>query len=212
MECEKLTQILIDTRQDIGYFWPMGLLYQFPVEENPQDDRIQIQENKLTIRNYGLPLIFWGYLLAILAVIFIMFLVIKGPALKLAATDDTINKLLGNGVLAFLAVLPISVLAFYFFDKAIIKNGDQLILKYSVFWIPVWKKRILLKAKDSLELNHFIDSPNVAKIENKTDMAGFQNRGYHELFAVDTNGKRILIDRNSRKGEVRKLKELLEKY
>ena len=202
----------IDPSQSMGYFEPMGLLYQFPVEENELDDRINITNDTLTIRNYGLPMVFWGYLLAMLGVIVIMVLAIKTPALKLASTDDTINKFLGYGVLVLLAILPVCILGFYFFDKKISKKGAELTLSYSVFWIPFWTKKISLKDAKSLEMNHFIDSPNVAAIEKKPDMTGFQNRGYHELFAVNTNGEKILVDRNSRRGEIKKLLALLEKY
>lgn len=202
----------IDPSQSMGYFEPMGLLYQFPIEENELDDRINITNDTLTIRNYGLPMIFWGYLLAMLSMIIIIILAIKTPALKLASTDDTINKFLGYGVLVFLAILPVCILNFYFFDKKISKKDAELTLSYSVFWIPFWSKKISLKDAKSLEMNHFIDSPNVAAIEKKPNMTGFQNHDYHELFAVNTNSKKILVDRNSRRGEIKKLLTLLEKY
>jgi hypothetical protein len=51
----------------------------------------------------------------------------------------------------------------------------------------------------------------MAAMDKKEGMQGFENRGYFKLIA-NTEGKKVLIDRNGRRGEMRKLKELLEKF
>jgi len=191
----------------------MGLLYQFPVKESELDDRIKISSDKtLTLKNYGLPYIFWGYLAAILLVVFFMVLAIKDPIARVLAADDEINKFLGYALISILILAPLSLLGLYFFDKEITKKGNLIIIKQSVFWIPFRKKSIQLKDENSLIITHFMDSPNVAKLKNQKELRGFENQGYHELFAKGPNSKLTLIDRNSRVGELRKLKELLLKY
>ena len=60
----------------------MGLLYVFPVATD-EKDFVDIQVDKITLKTYGLPYIFWGYALGICLVILFMFLAIKAPILKL---------------------------------------------------------------------------------------------------------------------------------
>lgn len=188
----------------------MGLLYQLPVEVNSADEQVSIHNGKLTIKSYGLPMVFWGYLLAILTVIFFMFLAIKGPLTKLYYTDDPINKLLSVIVFITITAVPVVLTGFYFYEKVITKINSELTITHRLFWIPFFNKKIEL---EELVSNHFIDSPNMAKIKNAPEMKGFQNRGYFELYAVEKNSKKkILIDRNSRSLEIKKLKELLESY
>ena len=191
----------------------MGLLYQFPVKESELDDRVKISsDNTLTVKNYGLPYIFWGYLAAILLVIFFMVLAIKTPIVKVITSDDEINKFLGYALIVVLVLAPLSLLAFFFFDKEITKKGNLITIKQSIFWIPFRKKVILLKDDESLIIKHFMDSPNVAKLKNQKELRGFENQGYHELYAENQDSKLTLIDRNSRVGELKKLRELLKRY
>ena len=43
-------------------------------------------------------------------------------------------------------------------------------------------------------------------------MRGFQNKGYFELKLIDSNERKILVDRNSRKADLNKIKAILSKY
>jgi hypothetical protein len=56
-----------------------------------------------------------------------------------------------------------------------------------------------------------MDSPNMAKIYNKDELKGFENKGYFEL-RVLSGGQKILIDRHSRKADLLKMKDTLLKY
>lgn len=193
----------------------MGLLYVMPVSEN-EIDRVEVVESEIGkivhVKSYGLPLIFWGYLMAILAVIFIMAIAIKEPLAKVLAGEDMINRIIGYTVLAILLIAPAGLISFFFYEKILSKNGNQLTVSHKVFWIPVWKKKLVLKSQDALTLEHYLDSPNMARIQNKEDMKGFANKGYFELFAILENEKLVRIDRSSQRYELGKLKDFLSKY
>lgn len=183
----------------------------FPVSEE-ETDRVKIKENTITIKSYGLPMIFWGYLLAILVVIGAMYLAVSEPINKLIATGDQINIILSYAVLGVIFGLPTLLLALYFYEKSITKSGNTLTLTHKVFWIPLMKKSIELRDKDAIELHHFMDSPNVAKMRAQPELRGFENKGYYELFATNKEEKAIFIDRHSRKADIIKIRDLLRKY
>jgi len=187
----------------------MGLLFQMPVEKNELDDRIIQTDQKLTIRSYGLPMIFWGYLLAILAVLFFMILAIKDPLYRAYQGPDQINQVIALVVFAILILAPIVLLSVYFYEKEIMMADKMLSLRHKVFFIPVKTQKVPLE-DDSLYLEHFMESLNIAAQEKKQGMNGFENRGYFKLMVKTKGGKSYLVDRNSRRGEMRKLKELLE--
>ena len=86
-----------------------------------------------------------------------------------------------------------------------------MIITHRIFFIKVITKKIKLDAIDSFNIGHFLDSPNMAKRQNKTELKGFENKGYFELFAI-SNKKEFLVDRSSRKADLIKLQELLSKY
>lgn len=189
----------------------MGLLFQMPVEENELDDRISISKEEICLRSYGPPMVFWGYLLTLFAVLFFMILAIKGPLLKVLTGEDTLNRVIGAAVLGLLVLGPLTLLAFFFYEKEILKKDRRITVTHKIFFIPF--KRITIDLDQyQLELEHFLDSPNKAALERKEGMAGFENRGYFKLMALSKEGKGVLIDRNSRRGEMRKLKELLENH
>lgn len=189
----------------------MGLLFQMPVEHNELDDRIQNTQKCLRIRSYGLPMVFWGYLLAILSVLFFMILAIRGPLYRAYSGPDEINKMIALVVFSILTLAPIILISVYFYEKELILKGDQFVIRHKIFFIPIKSYKFTLKS-DSLYLEHYLESLNVAAQEKKEGMAGFENRGYFKLMIKDASGKPILVDRNSRRGEMRKLKELIESH
>lgn len=194
----------------------MGLMVLFPVSEE-ETDRIDIHTNKenqkkITLKSYGLPMIFWGYLLAIFTVIFVMALAIKGPIVSLYETKDSINQMISIAALVTLISIPSVCLAFFFYEKQIVKSGRELAIIHKVFWIPFVTKKFILKENDSFLVGHFMDSPNVAKMQAKPELRGFENKGYFELFLINEEGRKIFLDRHSRKIDLEKIKELLSKY
>jgi hypothetical protein len=49
----------------------------------------------------------------------------------------------------------------------------------------------------------------MARMKNEPESAGFQNKGYYILWLKSKEGKRIQLDRHSRKADLEKLKTLL---
>lgn len=197
----------------------MGLMYVFPVSDNinEEGDRVEVKEDKtLYLKTFGLPFIFWGYLAAALSVLFLMYLASKAVIAKLIGYDDPMLQFLGQLVRWTLILTPVILLGFFFYEKNIIKKESSLTLVFKVFFIPVWQRKIQLKAADSLFVEHFMDSPNMAKIknqyaDNKAALKQFENKGYFELVADSVKGKKI-IDRHSRKADLLKMKDLLSRY
>jgi hypothetical protein len=198
----------------------MGLMYIFPVTDNADEgDRASVRDSKLILKTYGLPMIFWGYLAAAFSVLLIMWLASHAVILKLLSyKEDPTLLFLGHLVQWTLFLTPVVLLGFFFYEKVISKKGQELTLTYKIFFIPFWKKTFILSSRDSFVVNHFLDSPNMAKlrarqgIESAEAMKHFENKGYFEL-CISTNKKSsITIDRHSRKADLVKLKELLSRY
>lgn len=186
----------------------MGLLYVFPVSLE-EKEFAEIKDETMTLKTYGLPYIFWGYATAILIVIAFMFLAIKSPVLKLISLGDETDALLGYSLLTFLGSLPLILFGFFFYEKRILKKSKTLILEYRVFGIKVFSEKFTPDEKEPYSIDAFLDSPNVARMKGGDESVGFQNKGYHILWLKTVDGKRISIDRHSRKADLLKLEELL---
>lgn len=191
----------------------MGLLYIFPSKENELDDRIHISDHRgITLKTYGLPMIFWGYLAAILVLVFVMGIAIKNPIETMIDSGDPINGVLAWIVLFTLIGLPLSLIGFFFFEKWIVKKENEIQLVYKIFWVTFFKRKFKLQSKDSFEVHHHIDSPNMAKRKKKPELRAFENSGYFELYAVAGPKKKLLIDRHSRRADLQKMANLMAKF
>lgn len=186
----------------------MGLLYVFPVSADETDFAIK-QDNKLILKSYGLPYIFWFYALCCVAVVFFMFLAIKGPTLKLVELGDETDATLGYALLSFIGLLPLIIFSFFFYEKRIIRTRAMISLEYRVFGIRFFTESFGLESSDSLIIEPFLSSPNVARMKSGPENVGFQNKGYFILLLKDKNGRQIQIDRHSRKADLEKLRQLL---
>lgn len=191
--------------------WPMGLLYQMPVS-NDEGDRTTINKSGLTLKSYGLPYIFWGYLAAAWAVASMLYLAINATAMTMIKSDDQLNQVLAIIVLIVLFAIPIFFTCFYFFEVVWIKNEQKLIVKKKLFFTTISTKLISLQSKDSLSVEHFLDSANYARLHKHPDLKSFQNKGYFELYAIDKDNKKIKLDRHSRKADLVKIKKLLSSH
>lgn len=185
----------------------MGLLYVFPVSKEETDFVLQ-DGDKTVLKSYGLPYIFWIYALCVVAVVAVMFFAVKEPVLKLVSLGDETDRTLGYGLLSLIGISPLVIFGFFFYEKRIISSGDKLTMEYRIFGIKVFSETFTFKPED-LEVDGFIDSPNVARMKNKPDELGFQNKGYFVLWLRRETGKRILIDRHSRKVDLDKLRTLI---
>lgn len=186
----------------------MGLMYVFPVAEDETDFYIKKDES-LVLKTYGLPYVFWFYALCSIAVIGFMFLAIKEPVLKLISLGDDTDATLGYALLSFVGLLPVTILGFFFYEKRIIRSGDTLRLVHRVFGIIFFSETFPLESADALKVEAFLDSPNVAKMKGDGENLGFQNKGYFILWLTLPDGKRIQLDRHSRKVDLEKLKKLI---
>lgn len=183
-----------------------------PVDESEKDRLGTTENGGIILKSYGLPMIFWGYLAAIMVVLLAMTVAIKGPLMKLYYGEDALNSALALIVGLTMIAIPTILLFAYFYEKWISKQGDKLTLIYRFFFIPVFKKSYQLESKNAFSVGHFMDSPNMARIQGRDDMRGFMNKGYFELFFRTKAGKEILLDRHSRKADLEKIKALLTRY
>lgn len=189
----------------------MGLMYVFPVAED-ETDFIDKKDGTLTLKTYGLPYIFWFYALCSVAVVFFMFLAIKEPVLKLISLGDETDATLGYSLLTFVGLIPVGILAFFFYEKRLTRNVNLIGIEHRIFGIKVFSEKFVLETDDHLVIESFLSSPNVARMKGEEESAGFQNKGYFVLWLKAQSGQRIQIDRHSRKADLEKLKALLTKY
>lgn len=189
----------------------MGLMYVFPVSAEEEDFVIK-NENSLTLKTYGLPYIFWIYGACIISVIIFMFLAIKDPVLKLISLGDGQDASLGYGLLTFISLLPISILGFFFYEKRIIKTKSHIKIVHKIFGINFFSESFYLDDGEPFMITSFLSTPNVARINANDENLGFQNKGYFILWIKTKEGKKIQIDRHSRKIDLDKLKMLLEQH
>lgn len=189
----------------------MGLLFQMPVTENEGDRTVQTNGG-LLLKSYGLPFIFWGYLMAILSVILIMFVAIKAPMLKMMESSDSLNLFLAWLVMATLVLIPVVLLTYFFYEKRIFKKDDELHVIHTLFFIPIWRRKYLLESPESFIVEHFLDSPNMARLHNQEGMEAFKNRGHYHLIIKLKNGRLKSIDRHSRPTELKKMIETLSRF
>lgn len=190
----------------------MGLMYVFPATEEEIDRIDKLSDGSISLKTYGLPLVFWGYLTALLGLIVIMFVAIRNPLGKVLNGDDFTNKLLAYAVLALLFGLPILLFCLYFYEKRISKKANHLKVSHHLFGIAFTKKSYQLQADDAFEITHLLESPNVARMQGQEQMRGFQNKGYFELHLKTAQGEMIFLDRHSRKADLEKIKNLLSQY
>lgn len=186
----------------------MGLLYPFPATAE-ETDFVDLAPGRIQLRTYGLPYLFWGYAVAALAVVFFLWLAVQDSLTKLHAMGDPIDQLLVRSLQTFLVLLPLTTLAFFFYEKRIERSGGQLKIQHRLFWLPLLTSTYELSAGDSLNVRHFMDAPNVARMKAGPEAVGFQNKGYFTLWATLANGTEVLLDRHSRKADLEGLKALL---
>lgn len=187
----------------------MGLLYPFPATPE-ETDFIELRAQDITLRSYGLPYLFWGYAAASLAVVFFLWLAVSDSLTKLYSMGDDVDQILVRSLQIFLVLLPTSILAFFFYEKRLRRQGPRLLIQQRLFWIPLSSRTVELRPHDPFEIRHFMDAPNVARINAGPDAAGFQNKGYFTLWAHARNGKEVLLDRHSRKSDLTGVVALLQ--
>jgi hypothetical protein len=185
----------------------MGLLYLFPVSQQ-ETHYVELKDQKLTVKSYGLPLVFWAYALAIFGILFFMFMAIKNPLFKLIEYQDGFNYFIFIAVLSLFISVPVVILGFFFFEKTFIKEKNMFTVLIKIFGITIYKKKYTLNSTTPFKIQHFLESPNMARMSNHENSLGFQNKGYFELLLETDDHRKIKIDRCSKKIDLEKLIEL----
>ena len=168
-------------------------------------DRIEKKDGRLILKSYGLPLIFWGYMIAILTVVLFLGLAIWAPLEKVLAGEDQINKIIAYLTLAIIILGPLGLICFFFYEFRLAKKENEIIIDKRIFGIPFYRKKLILSENDELKVEQFMDSPNLAAIKEDRELRGFANKGYFQLIAI-LGGKRVILDRHSRKADLVKIK------
>ena len=185
-------------------------MYVFPVSLE-EEDFVQQKDEGLTLKSYGLPYIFWIYAAASIAVIIFMFLAVKDPVLKLIQLGDETDATLGYTLLSFIGLLPVFILSFFFYEKRIICQTKKITLQYRLWGLKFFSETFSYTSEDPFSVAPFLSSPNLARIAAKEESKNFENKGYYVLWVTLDDGKKILIDRHSRKADLLKLKDLISR-
>jgi hypothetical protein len=141
-----------------------------------------------------------------------MFFAIKAPILKLISLGDSSDASLGYGLLTFIGLFPLSILGFFFYEKRIIKVKNSIQMVHKIFGITIFSESFTLHEEEPFSISSFLSSPNVARMKSNEENLGFQNKGYFILWIKTKEGKKIQIDRHSRKTDLEKLKTLIENH
>lgn len=187
----------------------MGLLYAFPVDESEKEHVIR-DDQRITIKSYGLPYIFWGYLAVGWIIALSMYFAIRQPIEKIIATQDILNMIIGRTTLYSLIFAPILFTSFYFYEKRISRIKNHLLIEHRLFYIPVLRKKIAMAAENPFFTRHHLESPNMARINKNPHYKGFQNKGHFELFVKDESGSEYKLDRHNRRADLKKISELIQ--
>ena len=97
-----------------------------------------------------------------------------------------------------------------FYQKQILmsEDSDLIEIKNKILYITYSKKAYQVK---KLFVNHYLTSPNMAKINNESKTRAFENRGHFVLQAETVSGKVVNLDRHTNKSDLEGLKKIIEK-
>lgn len=198
----------------------MGLLFQFPENMDEKNYVIQ-QDQKVRLRSYGLPSLFWLYGLLCFICLTLLTWSTQTSVSKILQFENFWDQALGYGLIFLLAAAYLLLISFFYFEINLIliwnPNLNELRLKkeYRIFGIPIYWQTQLMTSEHSFRIHHFLDTPNYARLQNNPELRSFQNSGYFEFWSLDHSDpshKKMLLDRSSRKNDLEKLQKLLEHF
>ena len=190
----------------------MGLFYQFPSRLDEADDRIGVEEGTLVLKTYGPPGIFWGYLAAIFSTLFFLYLASHNLLMTMLDGEEPVNRMLAVGVILVMVGSVPTLLGIFFYEKILYKRGRNLDIVHRLFGVPVLRSSHELLSMDAFDVKHCLDSPNMARREQREGSRGFQNNGFYRLEAQLGEGAILALDRHSQRRELERLKKLLSEY
>ena len=192
----------------------MGLLYPFPVEQSgcEVDDHVTIHNSTLSLRTYGLPYLFWGYLLCLLTTIGLVALISWEPLKKMLLSQDPLNSFIAWTTLITLVATPLGFSCFFFMEFRLQKKKSSLIKSLHLCGLPLSRRHFQLRDSTAFTVEAFEGTPNRAKKDHLPGSERHQNKGYYQLYLHTQQGDKVLLDRHSRKVDLVKLQELLSKF
>ncbi len=141
----------------------MGLLYHFPTDKS-DTEHVNVNNTTLTLRSYGLPPIFWVYLIATLSAVFFLTFAVWPSVMKILESKELIDQFIGLGLLFTVFGSSLSFIALFFYEKNIIKNTSSIVLKHKLFFIPFINKNIPVNQDCEYEITGYLSSANMAKL------------------------------------------------
>ncbi len=193
----------------------MGLMYVFP-QSDREMSHIDRTGEGVIVYSYGLPSIFWIYLLSLWTALAVMSALIFPTLQTMFNQDDVVNQRIAWSVLLLLLFAPLASLAFFFYQKVLRYQKGPRTWQHRLFLIPLFQRTIQLREENPWEIRHYLDSPNMVRIKNTNlrpqhlPPERYKNQGYFELLAWDQNGRWWRIDRNSSKRDLERLISLLQ--
>ena len=192
----------------------MGLLYLFPTSIDEKEFVQNLSKENfyhLKVKSYGLPIIFWLYALAILTILILLSISIYSAAIKLFITGTSIDKILVIALVLAIAFSFVSVFVLLYFQIHLESTPEFLKIEYRPFGLKIYSKKIQKEQDFHLSICHFMDSANIARLNQDERFKNFQNKGHFELRAICKN-KNVLLDRSSRKKDLEDLKNILSPH
>ena len=118
-----------------------------------------------------------------------MYIAASNPLIKLGDNGDIYSSLIFYSVWVTFVSLPTVLIVALFYEKSLIKSGDSLSIKHKVMGVPFFWRRLILQKPDSFVVEHYMDTPNVARRKQVEELRAFQNQGYFILKAKLKNEK-----------------------
>ena len=187
----------------------MGLLFLMPTREN-EINNVEKTQHGVVVRSYPLPFLFWCHLIAIFMVLMFLLIGIWAPMTKMMQSQDMINIVLSWSVLLLFILIPLVLIGIFFYEKSVVRIQQNMSIIHRILGIDFRKRDYVLSAdKNPFVVEHYLGTPNMAKMEQNQQYRAFQNQGYYILFFFDIEGRKIFLDRNSRKADLKQLATLL---
>ena len=190
----------------------MGLLFVLPTDKRDRDHLVESPRG-LILKSYGLPPIFWGYLIVTLGTLSFLFLAAQGPLTAMVRSPDVLNASLAYSVFSLFALIPFALFCVFFYKKSLIKGGGRLQIIHKVLGIPLIKRDYNLEGiSRPFVVCHHLDSPNMAKIKGNPKDRAFYNQGYYILYLRLPGGREVALDRHSRRADLEKIMAFLSTH
>ena len=185
----------------------MGLIFQFQKQYSKKSDTSGIY-----LKTLHLPVYFWGYLAASLVILAGLYLAATGPLGVMLRSNDKFNYLLARATQVTVFTLPFILLVFFFYCKSLHKLNNKLTVYHKIFGITLLKSNLKLQHPEAFEIDHCLDSPNLARKRGIPEERAFANNGFYRLKAHLAESKHIYIDRHSQKSPLVQLKNTLSQH